>query len=108
MPVSDDSPDCLVCLHQYSAIRSRHWHGVIAHVDLVPPQQHLPADLQSLVERSQQEHADTGAHHLYSQRNLSELTVNIFSNTVTLILAGVQANPLNSVPLFEPLLTSQY
>lgn len=70
--VKISSPDCFVRLHEHSPVSAGNWHGVVAYADLVPPQQDLSSDLQSLVERSQQKHSDTGTYHLWDEDRSSE------------------------------------
>lgn len=49
----ENLPDCFVRLHEHCPVSAGNWHGVVAYADLVPPQQDLASDLQSLVESSQ-------------------------------------------------------
>lgn len=57
-------PDSFMRLHQHCPVGPGQGHGVVAHVDLTATQQHLPADLQALVQDGQQEHADARRDHL--------------------------------------------
>lgn len=55
--------DCFMRFHEHGAISSWDRHGVVTHVHLIPSQQELTADLQTLVEHSQQEHTNARAYH---------------------------------------------